>query len=303
MTDSPNQKKNDTPPRSFTLSEKVLLGLIPVLMLGYVFTAISPAQIAKNIKNTFTFSQPQQSAPQAQTAPTGAVLQSETTSTQEVPGFMKIVPALIRAFNNTGLPEATETGDTPVGGGSNTGGGTIPPIGDLVPPPGTLKTIAVGNTTYYQMPTDDLYVFNGGACPAQRYGSKELVTFLYNIASRYNDFTQGQDRLRIHDLNASGHKSHKWGVAVDLSLEDMAPGMMNHPRYDREKVLAATKMFLDTRLVKNIWYCDGYVTDRAKQYARENDLPFTQIKCLSGHRDHWHVDINTPRGASHTPSC
>jgi len=67
----------------------------------------------------------------AQSAPTGAVLQSETTATQEVPGFMKIVPALIRAFSNTGLPEATETGETPVGGTPNTGGGSIPPTGSL----------------------------------------------------------------------------------------------------------------------------------------------------------------------------
>jgi len=48
------------------------------------------------------------------------VLQSETSVTDY--GFMKVVPALIRAFNDTGLPDAI---DTPEASGAPLGGGGI----------------------------------------------------------------------------------------------------------------------------------------------------------------------------------
>lgn len=177
-----------------------------------------------------------------------------------------------------------------------TGKGTI--IGNVMLPP---NLGGANNLGYYQMPlpTADEYVFSSGTCPAQRWGQKELIGTIYTVAkawkARFPD-----SRLRVGDLNASGHNSHRWGVAVDITITNQSAANTSG---DRNRSIELGKMFANTNLIKNIWYCDRAVNSAVLGYARANNLSLQQMSCVSGHNDHFHVDIINPRGPASTPGC
>ena len=68
---------------------------------------------------------------------------------------------------------------------------------------------------YYQLPKSTDGAYMSYSCPAQSWGSKELVSVLYTVAQRWKK-EHPKGVLMIGDLNASGHKSHKWGRGVDI---------------------------------------------------------------------------------------
>ena len=69
----------------------------------------------------------------------GAVLQSDTTSGADVPGFMKVVPALIRVISGDGLPDTGE--------GDSTQESAASTDDDLPPAPGLLASYPDPNNT------------------------------------------------------------------------------------------------------------------------------------------------------------
>jgi hypothetical protein len=108
---------------------------------------------------------------------------------------------------------------------------------------------------------------------------------------------QGRSKLRIGDLNASGHKSHNIGIAVDLSGNGEIQAASHiaawKGRYDKEATIMLGKLFADTGVLRNIWWCPPAGDDSIQQilsYAQTKGLE-GQIKCISGHADHFHVDI------------
>ncbi len=124
--------------------------------------------------------------------------------------------------------------------------------------PSNLKTQKVSGATYYQMPasTDGEYTFDPGAVPTQRYGKKELVCVIYTVAKAYKAKYKDASTVKVGDLNASGHASHKWGVGVDLNAKGSkaaADGVDG--AYDKEATVTLGKMFIDTGKIKNIWWC------------------------------------------------
>lgn len=154
---------------------------------------------------------------------------------------------------------------------------------------------------YYQMPpaTRGEYVFSNPSCGGQHYGKKELVCTLYTVAlawmKKYPD-----SRARIGDLNATGHKSHKWGVAVDFTITNASAANTSG---DRARSIELGKMFVATGQIKNIWFNDTAVDAAVISFARQNNLPLTAMHPIEGHDDHFHVDVNAPRGPVSEPGC
>lgn len=179
--------------------------------------------------------------------------------------------------------------------GKNSG---APETGRATSPPNLGGPNTLG---YYQMPepTADEYVFSPGTCPAQRWGQKDLINVIYATAkawkARFPD-----SRLRVGDLNASGHNSHRWGVAVDISITNQSAANTSG---DRNRSIELGKMFINTNLIKNIWYCDSAVNSAVMGHARANNLSLQQMACVAGHYDHFHVDVIVPRGPESTPGC
>lgn len=158
---------------------------------------------------------------------------------------------------------------------------------------------------YYQMPDapNGEYTFDGGATPDQRYGSKQLVCVLYSVALAYKAEFGDRSTIDIGDLNASGHKTHYKGVAVDLSADGSVTAANDHndyTTYSDEATITLGKLFIDTGAIKNIWWCppDALSDDAAngashnaiRQYAESKGTP-VNIKCITNHASHFHVDI------------
>lgn len=178
-------------------------------------------------------------------------------------------------------------------------------IAGLECPNTELNTVQVGSTTYYQLPEalgDEYTIYS---IEKRRYGHKELVCAIYTVAKAYKAKYDGRSKVSVGDLNAAGHKSHKWGVAVDID----APGNLyaaDHTKgnYSKEATIDFGKLWVDTGILKNIWWCPPAGDDSIEQirsYAQAAGKPLNSIKCISGHANHFHVDINTERGDAHTP--
>ncbi len=146
---------------------------------------------------------------------------------------------------------------------------------------------------YFKMPDapNGEYTFDGGAGPEQRYGSETLVCVIYTVAMAYKQKYQDQSTVDIGDLNASGHKSHYKGVAVDISADGVIAAANDHSGYNTEATIEFGKMFVDTGKIKNIWWCpNDNSSDVIRAYAEEKGTPIN-IKCIEGHQNHFHVDI------------
>ncbi len=190
---------------------------------------------------------------------------------------------------------------TPTGGAGGGGGGDIPnlPDLDLELPDGITNQVVIGSTTYYQLPPSpnyDIYT-----CPGRTYGLPEMLAVLNTVGKAYNR-TYPDGKLYIGDINATGHKSHNWGVAVDIVTTDM-DSMMDSASYNPERAKALARMFVATNKIKNIWFCDESVTEDALSFARQNNYSLENAYCIEGHYDHFHVDITTERGDWYTPGC
>ncbi len=159
---------------------------------------------------------------------------------------------------------------------------------------------------YYAMPPSINGAYTIYSLPCRRYGSLELVSVLYTVANRWKQFYP-EGWVNIGDLNAGWpHNSHKWGVAVDLdATTNGADWAADYTKggYNRQATVLLGQLFLDTGLVKNIWYNDTFVVSALLQYAQNKGIRIGQIKPLPGHDNHFHVDINTARGPLHAPSC
>ncbi len=150
---------------------------------------------------------------------------------------------------------------------------------------------------YFKLPDAPAGEYTIYSSQSQRYGSQQLVCVLYSVALAFNNAMQGKSKLRIGDLNASGHKSHNIGIAVDLSGEGELQ-VASHTKswkgtYDKNATITLGKLFADTGVLRNIWWCPPRGDDSLQQilsYARTKGLE-GQVKCISGHADHFHVDI------------
>lgn len=238
------------------------------------------------------------------------------------PNYYNLVAAIIREViqwvaENTDLPPSSEvtydiTDPVPGGGG---GGGSSGCSSDSIgsaanlecPGAGeTLETITVGDTTYYKLPEAPNGEYTIYASERRRYGKKELVCAIYTVAKAYKVKYDGRSKVSVGDLNGGApHKSHRWGIAVDID----APGQLyaaDHTKgnYSSEATVDFGKLWVDTGLLKNIWWCQpggDNSTEQIIEYARSTGKPLSSMECKPGHDNHFHVDINVAKGAEHAP--
>jgi lysophospholipase L1-like esterase len=182
-------------------------------------------------------------------------------------------------------------------------------VNGLTCPAGQLQTVNGNGTIYYKMPDAPNGEYSIYSSDSKRYGSKELVCALYTVGINYNRIMGGKSKLRIGDLNASGHKSHKWGVAVDVDADGEIAAADHEnfgDRYSEEATITFGKLFIDTGVIRNIWWCPPDATSQdgsgvttgsgashraIREHATNTAQPLEKIKCLSGHLNHFHVDI------------
>lgn len=158
---------------------------------------------------------------------------------------------------------------------------------------------------YYRMPdpANDEYIVSASA--SRRYGQKELVCVIYTVSKAFNA-KYPDSKVKVGDLNAGDpHATHKWGIAVDINskFSPVVAGDHTGPGYSTEATIEFGKMFVDTGLIKNIWWCepnDGS-TQAIKDYAAQVGKPLEQIKCIEGHDNHFHIDLNIPPGPTYAP--
>lgn len=155
---------------------------------------------------------------------------------------------------------------------------------------------------YFKMPDAPNGEYTIYSTEARRYGSKQLVCVLYSVGMAYAQiYGPGESVLYIGDLNASGHKSHYKGVAVDVDAgcpEAGCKAAADHTgnaqgTYDTQATKDLAKLFIDTGVIKNIWWCPTDDSlDYAKGYADSIGKSLVGAKCISGHQNHFHIDIS-----------
>ncbi len=153
---------------------------------------------------------------------------------------------------------------------------------------------------YYQMPQSPNGAYGIYSCAARSFGKREMICMLYTVGQAWGAKYPGS-KLQIGDITAGApHRSHFWGIAVDVITSDSSAANVGG---DRNKSIELGKMFVSTRQVKNIWYNDTAVDAAVMSYARQNNLPLTQMKPITGHDDHFHVDVTAAPGPSFSPGC
>lgn len=181
--------------------------------------------------------------------------------------------------------------------------GTLPPapgeeLGDLKCP-ANLEAHPT-ESGYFRMPASapnsEYTVYSA---VSRRWGSRELICVVHTVALAYNDAMQGKSKLRIGNLNTPPgrpSRSHRWGVGIDVSAAGEIQAASHNKswkgRYSKDATVTLGKLFVDTGKIKNIWWCppgDSSIQE-IKQYAESKGTPIN-IKCISGHSDHFHVDL------------
>lgn len=165
----------------------------------------------------------------------------------------------------------------------------------IIFPPGMVEHPTRPGYFQFPLPTDGSYRFENALCRGQHWGSKELIGVLYTVAQRWKQqYPAG--RLNIGDLNASGHKSHKWGRAVDMDATTNGQDWVadyTKGNYNEKATIELGIMFADTNLTKNIWYMGQPVNNAVLAYSREMDRSSGMVmKSIPAHDNHFHVDIN-----------
>lgn len=202
------------------------------------------------------------------------------------------------------------------GGVSETGAG-VPATGGTTGTGGTandaefIKRAGAPNESgYYKMPPPTGTEYEISSCDGHHYGSIELLTLLNKVAFDWKaKYTDGS-YLRIWDINATGHASHRNGVDVDIDISNLSAANMCSDFYSQPgtcgeglnegqcRSIELGKMFVSTNIVKMIFFDDPEVNARITAWARANGKDNLQViepwgtqACDAGHHDHFHVRV------------
>lgn len=150
---------------------------------------------------------------------------------------------------------------------------------------------------YFKMPEAPNGEYHIYSVDARRYGSRQLVCVLYSVGLAYNEATGGKVKLQIGDLNGGEpHASHYKGIAADVDGKGefyAADHVHSPPPYSTEYTIMLGKLFIDTGVMKNLWWCDpgDGSLDAIIAYANNQGTPLQGAQCEPGHDNHFHVDI------------
>ncbi len=145
----------------------------------------------------------------------------------------------------------------------------------------------VGNG-YYRMPDapNGEYIFSPNTPPNERCGSKTLINTIYTVAVNWHK-KYPTSRVRIGDLNAPAHASHKNGIDVDITTEDFSAADTSG---DQNKSKELGRLFANTGVIKLIFYNDSAVESDFNNYVQEKGLS-GNMQYWPNHEDHFHVRI------------
>ncbi len=183
------------------------------------------------------------------------------------------------------------------GSATNSGVSSIVPGSLLCPEVMEAHPTQTGYFKMPQAPNGEYYIYSRDA---RRYGSKQLVCTLYTVALAYNsmDAYKGKSRVQIGDLNAGEpHVSHYRGIAVDLDAGGViaaADHINSLGKYSTQATIDLGKLFVDTGVIRNLWWCDPGDGSLAAivAYAQSKNTPLVGAKCIEGHKNHFHIDIS-----------
>ncbi len=138
---------------------------------------------------------------------------------------------------------------------------------------------------YYQMPPEGPYIIYSS--PERTCGSKMLVDMLYTSGVWWKTLYPDEP-FYIGDLNASGHKSHRTGVDVDVATEFTTSEQFSSV----ERSIAYGKFLADLkvdgeRIVKEIYYNVSAVQEAVNAHAANPNFMYDQ----PGHYDHFHIRL------------
>lgn len=149
---------------------------------------------------------------------------------------------------------------------------------------------------YFMMPDAPNGEYNLYGIPWKRYGSETLICALHTVGIAYFESMNGESKLQIGNLNTpylQPSRSHRWGVANDQYADGNVSAATNIGNYSTDATVTLGKLWVDTGILKNIWWCPG--DDSIQQIlayaASKSDGLAGQIKCEPGHANHFHVDI------------
>lgn len=170
---------------------------------------------------------------------------------------------------------------------------------------------------YFQLPKSQPGNYKIYTCPGRTWGSKELIGVLHTVSERWKQLYP-QGFVSIGDLNATGHKSHKWGRAVDLDATTNSKDCVadytttifagsiscSDKNYNRQATIELGKMLVDTNMVRAIWYNDQTVNRAVLEYAAQTGRSKNmRMKPIIGHTNHFHLDIEIPLLSVWEPGC
>lgn len=204
---------------------------------------------------------------------------------------------------NRGIDDAPAAEDPPPGGGDTS---------KLQFPPnlGTADDSDLSQNVYVQMPvaTNGEYLFYEKTCERERWGNRNLTGFLYTVAINWKA-KHSDNLLKIGDLNANNgeHNTHLYGIGVDLYTQTGSANDTRLPNFSAAEAIELGKLMLDTGIVADIWFHHAEVVAALKEYARENNLPYDNIRLeylvdkngkplSTAHKNHFHVNINDKKG-------
>jgi hypothetical protein len=155
---------------------------------------------------------------------------------------------------------------------------------------------------YFRMPEAPNNEYLVYSIASRRWGSQEMVCALHSVALAYYEAMAGKSKLRIGNLNTPFDKpsrSHRWGVANDHSgfgeIQAASHVVPEKGTYSKEATVLLGKLWVDTEILSNIWWCPPPGDTSIQEildYAQETQGGIEgQIKCVAGHKDHFHVDI------------
>ncbi len=217
--------------------------------------------------------------------------------TKSFSDFQNVMQTMF-SYDTTGLNQAIdESNQVP----------TETPAPNPQPPPSKGKIIYppnLGNPNslgYYQMPEPLHNNYRILSCPLRRWGKRDLIGVIYTVALEWKQKNPGS-LLQVGDLNGGPpHVSHRWGIAVDITVSDKSAADIHVGT--RAKSIELAEMFVNTNLIKNIWYDDPVVDQAVRSYAAKNHLSLEQMMSIGHHDTHFHIDINEPKGPESAPDC
>lgn len=135
----------------------------------------------------------------------------------------------------------------------------------------------------YQLPDSKYYSPYG----SNHTGTKCLVQMIAATSKAWKE-KYPNDVVRVGDMNAPGHLSHKTGVDVDIYTDQAAN--MTIPSYSKERSIEYGRLWFSTGNIDYIFFNDASVRSGVQDYAKANKLPGV-IQAWPNHEDHFHVRL------------